>query len=119
MKILLGYEQTASLDGQVLEGTTDFDIDIDAETTNVTPPGHATASHLVIRSDWTISIAVKWAETYEKLSAKFNKHPPEPMTLSISNVASIPVVMVGAPVRVPLAGLVGWQVRLKPWFLGP
>lgn len=118
MKILLGYEQTASLDGEVLEGTTDFDVDIDGDTLDVTPPHHEWASHLVTRADITITIGIKWAETFEKLWAKFNRHPPEPMQLSISNVFALPVVMVGAPIRVPMAGLVGWQVKLKPWFLG-
>jgi hypothetical protein len=118
MKILLGYQQTASIDGVVLEGTTDFDVDIDGETTEVTPPHHGWASHLVTRSDITITIGIKWHETFAPILAKFNKHPPQPMQLSISGVGSLPVVMAAAPIRVPLAGLVGWQVKLKPWYLG-
>lgn len=118
MKILLGFDQTATLDGEVLEGTTDFDVDIEGDVTNVTPPHHGWASHLVTRADITITIGIKWAETYAKLWAKFNKHPPEPMDLAISNLFSLPVVMVGAPIRIPIAGLVGWQVKLKPFFLG-
>lgn len=118
MKVLLGYEQTASLGGSVLEGTTDFDVDIDGDTTDVTHYSHAWCSHLVTRADVTITITIKWPETYASIYANFNKHPPEPMDLTISNVGSLPVVMVGSPIRVPLAGLVGWQVKLKPWFLG-
>jgi hypothetical protein len=117
MKILLGRDQTAHLDGELLEGTEDFDLDIEGETIKVTPPHHGLASHLVIGADFTITVVIKWHETYAKFAPKFNQHPPQPMTLAISNVGSLPVVMVGAPIRVPLANLVGWQVKLKPFFL--
>lgn len=118
MKILLGYDQSASLGGVVLEGTTDFDIDISGDTVDVGPPHHGWASHLVTRGDITITIGIKWAETFQLLASKFNRHPPQPMMLAISNVGSLPVVVVGAPIRVPLAGLVEWQIKLKPWYLG-
>jgi hypothetical protein len=117
--ILLGRDQNAYLDGEILEGTRDFNIDVEGRTVEVTPPGHDWASTLVISADATITIQILWKNNYDRFKAKFNQHPPKPMTLSISNVAvELPVVIVGSPITVSLRGLMSWQVRLKPWFLG-
>jgi hypothetical protein len=119
MQVILGRDQTASIDGVELVGTKDFQVDIEGITTDVTPPGHAWTSTLVVGADVTITINILWADNYEKFRAKFNQHPPQPMLLTISNVcAELPVIMTGVPIAIPIAGLMSWQVKLKPWFLG-
>jgi hypothetical protein len=114
LKFLFGYEQQAYLDGVALEGTRDFDIDLDGKTFDVTHPDHNQLSTLLVRADVTITILVLWKYVYDKFAAKFNKHPPEPMTLSMDNIGEVPVSMVGCTIGYSPQGFVGWKVKLKP-----
>jgi len=114
-KVKLGRDQVISLDGIVLEGVRDVDVDIDMSTHDVTSWWHGWKSTLPLAGDVTIKVLVYWAENYEDFYDKFNKHPPERMDLSITNAVSCGCIPVKIAVKQPIAGVLAWEVTLKMW----
>lgn len=116
LKVKLGRDQTLSLDGSVLEGVREVDIDIDMKTVDATSFEHDVASTLPISADASIRVLIYWAEDYDKFADKLNKHPVEPMTLTISNCPTIRCVPVKVAIKQPIAGVLAWEVTLKPFY---
>lgn len=112
-KVKLGRDQVITLDGVTLEGVRDVDVDIDVATHDVTSWWHGWKSTLPVAADATIRVLIYWEENYDDFHSKLNKHPPEPMTLAMSNVGSVPCVPVKVAVKEPIAGVVAWEVTLK------
>lgn len=114
-KVKLGRDQTISLDGVVLEGVRELDVDLDMSTHDVTAWWHDWKSTLPLAADATVKVLIYWQENYDDFYRKFNKHPPERMELSISNVGFVPCVPVKVSVKQPIAGVLAWEVTLKLW----
>lgn len=114
--VRLGRDQTISLDGVVLEGTREFDIDIDMATHDVTSWWHGWKSTLPIAGDVTIRLLIYWGDTYgNNIADKLNQHPPERMDMSITNVGVAPCVPTKVTVKTPIDGVMAWDVTLKLW----
>jgi hypothetical protein len=118
-QVKLGRDQVLKLDGVVLEGVRELDVDMDMSTHDVTSWWHGWKSTLPIAQDATIKVLIYWAENYADFNGKFNVHPPQPMTLEISNVGSGDFVPVKVSVKQPLQGVLAWEVTLKLWTYGP
>ena len=113
--VLLGRDQTLTLDGVVLEGTREFDIDIDVQTHDVSFWAFAWKSSLPICADITVRLLVYWKDNYDKFAAKLNKHPAEKMTLGISNAYTFGCVPTKVGIRGPINGVMAWDVTLRLW----
>lgn len=116
LKVKLGRDQTLSLDGSVLEGVREVDIDLDMKTVDATSYEHGVASTLPIAIDATVRVLIYWAEDYEKFADKLNQHPPEPMSLAISNCPTIRCLPVKVAVKQPIDGVLAWEVTLKAFY---
>jgi hypothetical protein len=112
-RILLGRNQTVSIDGQTAEGTREVDIDIGGKTFDITSWEHKFSSTLVVSTDVTIKLLIYWKENFDKFANKFNVHPPERMTLGISGAGSWPVIPSSITIKQPIAGTVAWEVTCK------
>jgi hypothetical protein len=116
-KVKLGRDQTLSLDGAVLEGVREVDVDIDMKTQEVTSYWHDVSSTLPISVDATVKLLIYWADDWNQIASKFNQHPPQAVTLAISNGPTIRCVPVKASIKQPIAGVLAWEVTLKPFYL--
>ena len=112
-KVKLGKDQTISIDGVVLEGTRDVEIDLDVKTTEVTSWDHQYASTLGTGFDATLKLVIYWKEDYDLLRPKMTEHPPAPLEVAISNVGTIYCLPVSARITQPIAGVLGWEVTLR------
>lgn len=114
-KVKLGRDQVLTLDGKVLEGVREVDLDVSTKTVDVTSWVSFNASTLPIVSDATIRLLIYWKEDWDKLSDKINQHPPKPVTLGISNAYTIRCIPSGVKIMQPIAGVLAWEVTLKPY----
>lgn len=112
-KIKLGRDQVLTLDGVGLEGVRELEVDIDMATHDITSWNHQWKSVLPIAADATINVLIYWQENYDDFWAKFNQHPPQRMTLGISNVATFWCIPTKVSVKQPIAGVMAWDVELK------
>lgn len=117
-KVKLGRDQVLLLDGIALEGVRELDVDIDMSTHDVTAWWHGWKSTLPLAADVTCKVLIYWKENYDDFAGKLNKHPPEQMTLGISNVFNVDCVPVKVTVKQPIAGVLAWEVTLKMWTYG-
>lgn len=113
--IVLGRDQSLTLDGVVLEGTREFDIDIDLQAHDVTHWSHSWKSSLPVAGDLTCKLLIYWKDNYATFAAKLNKHPPEPMTLAITNAYTFGCVVTKVGIKGPINGVMAWEVELKLW----
>ncbi len=113
--VLLGRDQTMLLDGVALVGTREFEVAIDGREFDATAWNGSWSSTLVLSANAAIKVLIYWKDNFQPFFAKFNKHPPQPMQLSISN--SVFGTFVPAQIRIvtPLVGVVAWEVTLKHW----
>jgi hypothetical protein len=117
-KVKLGRDQVLTLDGTVLEGVRELDIDMAMSTHDVTSWWHGWKSTLPLAADASVKVLIYWQENYADFAEKFNKHPPDPLTLGISNVGEADYVPVNIAVKQPIAGVLAWEVTLKLWTYG-
>lgn len=117
-KVKLGRDQVLTLDGVVLEGVRELDVDMDMSTQDVTAWWHGWKSTLPLAQDATVKVLIYWQENYDDFAAKFNVHPPDPMTFGIGGVGSGDFVPVKVAVKQPLDGVLAWEVTLKLWTYG-
>lgn len=112
-KVKLGRDQVLSLDGTVLEGVRELDVDIDMTTQDITSWNHAWKSTLPLSADCTVKVLIYWKDDYDSFWGKFNKHPPQPLKLAISNVGSVQVLPAKIAVKQPMQGVLAWEVTLR------
>lgn len=113
--IKLGRDQVLTLDGIPLEGVRDLDLDVDMSTHDVTSWWHGWKSTLPLAGDVTVKVLIYWKDNYDYFDDKLNKHPPDPMTLGISNAYSVKCMPVKVVIKQPIAGVLAWEVTLKLW----
>lgn len=102
-----------TLEGEVLEGTRDFEVDIDLQTTDITAYWHGWKSTLPVAADVTVKLLVYWKDNYTAFRDKLNKHPAEPMKLAITNVGTVTCVPTKVGIKGPINGVMAWDVTLK------
>lgn len=116
--VVLGRDQVLTLDGVTLEGVREIDLDYEMQTQDVTAWWHAFKSTLPVLADVSAKVLIFWKENYDDFADKLNRHPPEPMTLGISNAWTADFVPVSVRVVQPINGVVAWEVSLKLWTYG-
>lgn len=115
--IKLGRDQVLTLDGVILEGVRELEVDIDAKTFEVTSYEHPWASTLTLTRDITVKLLVYWQSNYDAFAAKFYSDVPTPMSLGISNVGSVRCMPVKVSIKQPISGVMAWEVTLKShWY---
>lgn len=114
-KVRLGRDQVLTLDGVVLEGVREVDIEVDTRTVDITSWEHANASTLPVLRDATLRLLIYWLEDWEKIKDKINAHPPEPVVLGVSNAYDIRCVPTAVKIAQPIAGVMAWEVTFKPY----
>jgi len=112
-KVKLGKDQTISVDGSVLAGTREVEVEFNLKTTEITSWNHQWASTLATTRDATIKLTIYWAEDYASIAPKLNQHPPVPMTVFISNVGTLYCVPTAVKIVQPISGVVAWEVTLQ------
>lgn len=113
--IRLGRDQTLSLDGTALAGVREVDISIDYQTADVTSFEHQFASTLPVREDCTLRMLIYHQEDYDRVQAKLNQHPPQPVTIAVGNVGSAKFVPTAVKIAQPIDGVMAWDVTFKYW----
>lgn len=114
-KIRLGRDQVLTLDGVVLEGVREVDVELDSRTVDITPWDGQYASTLPLVLDATLRLLIYWTEDYQKVASKFHKFPPQPVMLGISSVATIRCLPVNVKVVEPINGVVAWEVTFRAY----
>lgn len=113
--IVLGRDQNLSVDGTVLDGVREIDISVDLKTQDVTAWNHAWCSTLATHADVTIAFKVLWSESYSTIGAKLNQHPPQPLTVAITNAGSAKFLLTNVKIGLPIDGVMAWDVTMKLW----
>lgn len=113
--IVLGRDQTLSIDGTIAEGTRELEATISTKTHDASGPWNEWSSTLVVSADASIRITIYGYEVYETVMAKFNKHPPQSLSLSVSGFGNGPFVVTDVQARQPINGVCSWDVTLKLW----
>lgn len=111
--VVLGRDQSLTLDGVVLEGTREFEIDIDMKTADVTAWHHKWTETLPLVGDVTIKLLIYWKDNYSNFDDKLNKHPAERMKLEVSNAGTFYCVPTQVGIKGPINGVMAWDVTLK------
>ncbi len=112
-KVKLGKDQTISIDGALLEGTREVEVDFNLKTTEVTSWEHQWTSTLGTAFDATIKLTIYWKEDYDVLHSKLTTHPPTPVAVAISNVGTIYCLPTAVRIVQPIDGVLAWDVTLQ------
>lgn len=114
-KVKLGRDQVLLLDGTVLEGVREVDVEIDARTVDLTSWSAQYSSTMPVCMDATIRLLIYWRENWALLADKFKPGGPYPVILAISNACAIKCVPTGVKVMQPIHGVLAWEVTLRPY----
>ena len=112
-KVKLGKDQTISIDGTLLEGTREVDIDLELKTHDISSWDHAFASTFGTSLDATARLTIYWKEDYDRLHSKLTQHPPSPLAVNISNVGTVYCLPVSVRVTQPINNVLAWEVVLR------
>lgn len=113
--IILGRDQTLTIDGTTAEGTREVDVDVAAKDCKVTSWEHDWESTLTLTREATLKVLIYGQEVYDSFSSKFNAFPPQPVTIAISNVGSGKFVQQSVRITQPIDGVMAWEVTFKSW----
>lgn len=113
--ILLGRDQTLTIDGVVAEGTREVDVDISTKDCKVTSFEHAWESTLTLTREATLKVLIYGQEVYDAFASKFNAFPPQPVTIAISNVGTGKFLQQSVRIVQPIDGVMAWEVTFKNW----
>lgn len=115
-RVLLGRDQSISLNGQAIEGVRDFDVSFAGREFDVTNWSHSWTSSVVLFSSATLKLLIYWQDNYVAFAELFNKHPvnEQRVNLAVAGLFSGPFVVTDVQVKSPINGNVAWEVTLKP-----
>jgi len=114
-KVKLAKNQTISADGVVLLGTRDFDIDQDTDGVDVTPWTSSGTAELPLCESATLTLQVYHLEDAQRLAAKWNSFPPEPVTITIDNAGTGQFVVRSVKTNGPFGGVLSYTIVMKSW----
>jgi hypothetical protein len=81
-KVLLARNQSISVNGRVLLGTRDFDIDVDSDAVDVTPWDSGFRGEMPLTEMTTITLQVYHLDEVALFMAAWNQFPPQPLLRS-------------------------------------
>ncbi len=113
-KVRLARKTPIYADGVVLNGTRDFDIELDLDAVDVTPWDSSVRGELTLTEANTVTLQIYHADDVRRLMAKWNKFPPEPVRISIDGSAANFLVH-KLKVAGQFGGVLAYEVILKLW----
>jgi len=113
-KVRLARSQSITVNGRVLLGTRDFDIDVDSDSVDVTPWDSDYRGEMPLTEMTTITLQVYHQEEVGLFMAAWNQFPPLPLTVSVVG-ASANFVIQKLKISGQFNGLVVYEVVLKLW----
>jgi len=113
-KVRLARKQSISADGVVLLGTRDFDVDLELDTVDVTPWNSVARGELTLTEMNTITLQIYHAEDVRRFMAKWNKFPPQPVTISVDG-ATAKFLVHKVKLFGQFSGVLAYEVVLKLW----
>jgi hypothetical protein len=113
-KVRLARKQSISADGVVLLGTRDFDVDLELDTVDVTPWSSAARGELTLTEMNTVTLQIYHAEDLRRFMAKWNKFPPQPVTISVDG-ATANFLVHKIKLSGQFGGVLAYEVVLKLW----
>ena len=114
-RVKLARDQAIYADGVALIGTRDFEIDQDTDGVDVTPWTSSGTAELPLCESATLTLQVYHLEAAQRLAAKWNLFPPQPVEISIDNAGTGRFVVRNIKTAGPFAGLLGYTVTFKSW----
>jgi len=113
-KVRLARTQSITVDGTVLLGTRDFDVDVELDTVDVTRWDSAARGEITLTEMNTITLQVYYAEDVKRFMLKWNKFPPEPMEISVDG-ATANFLVHKVKLSGQFNGVLAYEVVLKLW----
>jgi len=113
-KVRLARKQSVSADGVVLLGTRDFDVDLELDTVDVTRWDSAARGELTLTEMNTITLQIYHAEDVRLFMRKWNKFPPQPVTITVDG-ASARFLVHKLKISGQFSGVLAYEVVLKLW----
>ena len=114
-KVRLARHQAIYADGVILLGTRDFDIDQDTDGVDVTPWTSSGTAELPLCESATLTLQVYHLEDAQRLAAKWNTFPPEPVEIQIDNAGTGQFVVRSVKTNGSFNGVLSYQVVMKSW----
>lgn len=114
-KVKLARDQSISADGVVLLGTRDFDIEQEVDGVDVTPWTASGTAELPLCESATLTLQVYHLEDVQRLMAKWNTFPPQPIAVAISNAGYGQFVIKSIKTNGGFGGVLAWTLVLKSW----
>ena len=114
-KVRLARTQQISADGVVLMGTRDFDVDIELDGVDVTTWESGVRAELPLVEGNTVTLEVYHLNEVQAFMRKWNKFPPEPVTLSIGGVGVANFLVHSVKAKGQFSGVLAYQVVLELW----
>lgn len=113
--IKLGHNCKLRIDGFVMEGARDVEIEIDTRKVDVTAWNHLWTSTLPVGMDVTLRALIYWHTDFGSIWQKFNRYPPQPVRIVVDGVITGNFLPVECRIANPLAAVVSYDVTFKAW----
>lgn len=113
-KVRLGRSQSITVNGRVLLGTRDFDLDVDSDSFDVTPWDSDYRGEMPLTESTTITLQVYHLDEVALFMAAWNRFPPRPLRVAVLGVRANFVVH-KLKVSGQFNGLIVYEVVLKLW----
>ena len=113
-KVRLARSQSVKVDSVVVLGIRDFDVDLELDAVDVTPWDSAARGELTLTEMNTITLQIYHVEDVRRFMKKWNKFPPEPVTIEIDG-ASASFLVHKVKVSGQFSGVLAYEVVLKLW----
>ncbi len=119
-RIVLGRNQTMTLNGQTIEGLREFDVDMTGKEFDITNWRHQWTSSIVICASATVKLLIYWEENYQTFANLFNKHPAtsQLVRLAVAGLFSGQFSVSNVQAKSPINGNAAWEVTLKSMVYG-
>lgn len=113
-KVRLARKQPVYADGVVLNGVRDFDVDLDLDSVDVTRWDAGHRGELTLTEMNTVTFQVWHAEDVRRFMAKWNKFPPQPVTIAVDG-ASAKFLVHKVKLAGQFSGVMAYEIVLKLW----
>jgi hypothetical protein len=114
-KVRLARNQAIYADGVALLGTRDFEIDQETDGVDVTPWTASGTAELSLCESATLTLQVYHLEDAQRLAAKWNAFPPQPVVIAIDNAGTGQFVVKSVKTSGGFGGVLSYSITLKSW----